>query len=75
MRYVVLLDEKGFFTYRREVLHRFDEVEWSFISKSKDALPAMWMPLDGDRKSLFEKKEELWNKLRKEAEYKQYFAG
>lgn len=41
MRYVVLKDEKGFFTYQLEAIYQYDEDEWQYICSHDNALPAM----------------------------------
>ena len=38
MRYVVLKDEKGFFTYQLEAIYQYDEDEWKYIC-SHDSFP------------------------------------
>ena len=74
MRYVVLKDEKGLFTYQLEAIYQFDEDEWKYICFHNDALPAMWEPFPGVAgKSLFENEEELLKEMKEEPEYKQYF--
>ncbi len=74
MRYVILKDEKGLFTYQLEAIYQYDEDEWKYISSDNDALPAMWEPFRGIiGKSVFENTNELLKELRAEPEYKQYF--
>ena len=74
MRYVVLKDEKGLFTYQLEAIYQFDKDEWKYIHSNNDALPAMWEPFRGViGKSLFENKEDLLKEMKEEPEYKQYF--
>lgn len=74
MRYVVLKDEKGFFTYQLEAIYQFDEDEWKYICSHDNALPAMWEPFRGIvGKSVFEKIDELLQELKAEPEYKSYF--
>lgn len=74
MRYVVLKDEKGFFTYQLEAIYQFDEDEWKYTCSQNDALPAIWEPFRGDvGKSFFENEEELLKEMKEEPEYKQYF--
>ncbi len=74
MRYVVLKDEKGLFTYQLEALYQFDADEWKYICSNNVALPAMWEPFRGTvGKSLFENEEELLKEMKEEPEYKQYF--
>ena len=73
-RYVILKSKKGFLTYGLEVLYAFDEDEWQFIGREKDALPGYWGPSSGRGvKSVFEREEELLRELVCEPEYKSYF--
>lgn len=74
MRYVVLKDEKGLFTYQLEAIYQLDEEEWKYIFSNDDALPVRWEPF-GEiiEKSFFESEEELLKEMKAEAEYKQYF--
>ena len=72
MRYVVLKDEKVFFTYQLEAIYQYDEDEWKY----DNALPAMWEPFRGIvGKSVFENMDELLKELKAEPEYKSYFRG
>ena len=74
MRYVILKDEKGFFTYQLEAIYQYDEHEWQYICSHDNVLPAMWEPFRGIAgKSVFENKNELLKELKAEPEYKQYF--
>lgn len=74
MRYVVLKDEKGLFTYQLEAIYQFDTDEWTYICSNNVALPAMWEPFRGIvGKSFFENEEELLKEMKEEPEYKQYF--
>lgn len=74
MRYVVLKDEKGLFTYQLEAIYQFDADEWKYICSNNVALPAMWEPFSGIvGKSFFENEEELLKEMKEEPEYKQYF--
>ena len=74
MRYVVLKDEKGFFTYQLEAIYQYDEDEWKYICSHDNALPAMWEPFRGIAgKSFFENMDELLKELNAEPEYKSYF--
>ena len=47
MRYVVLKDEKEFFTYQLEAIYQYDEDEWKYICSHDNVLPAMWEPFRG----------------------------
>ena len=74
MRYVVLKDEKDFYTYQLEAIYQYDEDEWKYICSHNNALPAMWEPFRGIvAKSVFENIDELLNELKAEPEYKRYF--
>ena len=74
MRYVVLKDEKGFFTCQLEAIYQYDEDEWKYICSHDNALPAMWEPFRGVvGKSVFENLDELLKELKAEPEYKSYF--
>lgn len=73
-RYVVLKNEKGYFTYCLEAIYPFDEEEWNYICMQENALPAMWQPFWGiTGKSLFESMDELRREKKEEPEYKRYF--
>lgn len=74
MRYVILKDEKGLFTYQLEAIYQFDEDEWQYISSNNGKLPAMWEPFNATvGKSFFENIDELLKEMKSEPEYKQYF--
>ncbi len=73
MRYVILKDARGLFTYHLEVLCPFDEDEWQYACSHEDAFPAMWEGYTGNSCSLFENEEDLMNDLRAQPEYKRYF--
>ena len=74
MRYVVLKDEKGLFTYQLEAIYQFDEEEWKYICSDNNTLPAMWEPFPGIcETSVFEDKEKLLIEIKHEPEYKKYF--
>lgn len=73
-RYVILMNEKGFFTYQLETIYQYDADEWKYIYSYEDALPAMWKPLRQiEGKSVFDNIEELKKELKAEPEYKRYF--
>ena len=73
-RYVIVKSKKGFLTYGLEVLCAFDEDEWQFVGRGKDALPGYWGPSSGRGvTSIFEREEELLRELVCEPEYKCYF--
>ena len=74
MRFVVLKNKKGFFTYQLESIYQYDEDEWKYIGSQDNALPAMWEPFRGIvGKSVFESIDELLKELKAEPEYKSYF--
>jgi len=74
MRYVVVVDKKGLFTYEREAIYQYDEDEWKYICSGDRALPAMWEPFRGVvGRSVFESIGELLKELKAEPEYKLYF--
>ena len=74
MRYVVLKDEKGIFTYQLEAIYQFDDEEWKYICSNDDAIPAMWESYLGNcGTSLFANEEDLMKELYSQPEYKQYF--
>ena len=63
MRYVVLKDEKNFFTYQLEAIYQYDKDEWKYICSHDNALPAMWEPFRGIvSKSVFENMDEFLSK-------------
>ena len=73
-RYVIVKSRKGFFTYGLEALYAFDEDEWQFVGREKDALPGYWGSFAGSgSKSIFGREEELMKELICEPEYKCYF--
>ena len=76
MRYVILKDDKGYFTYQLEIIYQFNEEEWQYICKDDTTLPAMWETYRGaGGKSIFNSERELLKSLAFEPEYKKYFSG
>ena len=74
MRYVLLKDKKGLFTYQLEAICPFDEDEWKYIFSQDNALPAAWELFYGTAgKSFFANEEECLKEMRTEPEYKSYF--
>ena len=74
MRYVILREENGLFTYQLEAIYQYDKDEWKYICSHDNALPAMWEPLRGIvGKSIFKNTNDLLKELKSEPEYKQYF--
>lgn len=74
MRYVILKDEKGLFTYRLEEIYQFEEDEWNYIYSHEHPLPAVWEHFRGIVGiSFFENTEELLKEMKTQPEYKLYF--
>ena len=74
MRYVILKNAQGLFTYQLEVIHQFDDNEWQYVCSDKNSLPAIWEPFkESAEKSIFESKNELLKEMKSEAEYRRYF--
>lgn len=74
MRYVVLKDENGIFSYQLEAIYQFDEDEWKYTCSKDNTLPAMWEPYSGVcGSSLFANVEDLMKELKSQPEYKRYF--
>lgn len=72
MRYIILKNKKGYFTYQFEKLHQFNEYEWTALYSVHNGLPAIWEPFSNG-KSFFENTEELLKEMEEEPNYKQYF--
>lgn len=73
MRYVILKDEKGLYTYQLEAIYQFDKEEWKYIFSEKHTLPAMWEPFHGALgSSFFANEQELLREMETEPEYKRY---
>lgn len=76
MRYVILKNCNGFFTYCLETIYQFDEDDWKYISKETNALPAIWENLYAtDNKSVFETEEDAIKELKAEGIYKNCFTS
>lgn len=74
MRYVVLKNKNGFFTFQLQTLYQFDEDEWRYIYSNDHTLPAMWEPFHGSAcKSIFANADGLLKEMQTEPEYKRYF--
>ena len=74
MRYVVLKNEKGYFTYQLEAIYQYEVDEWKYLSAQEDVLPALWEPFRGIvGKSIFENMDDLLKEIKAEAEFKHYF--
>lgn len=67
-RYVILKNEKGFFTYQLEVINQYDPQEWQYVDADKNPLPAIWEPIHGVGKSIYENKEQLLATINAELE-------
>ena len=63
----------GFYQFRMERLCAWDDEEWLFISRSPDALPAMWTDFGNTGISFFGTEQEAWNELVNTPDYKKYF--
>lgn len=73
MRYVILKEENGLFSYQLEAIYQYHEDEWQYICSNDNTL-AMWEPFRGILGSpSFESINELFLNLKAEPEYKQYF--
>lgn len=73
-RYLILKDDKGFFTYQLETIYQYDPDDWPYLASNKDVLPAMWEPFPGiTGRSIFENTEELLKEMSAEPEYQRYF--
>ncbi len=70
MRYVILKNEAGAFTYQLETVTAYDETQWQYASCQ--ALPGFWEPVTCG-KSLFENKEALLREITAEPAYRQHF--
>ncbi len=71
MRYIVLKNDKGFFSYRHEKIYQLDKEEWTYRS-SYDLTPAFWQEIDNGGKSIFTSLEDALKELEQEAEYKNF---
>ena len=72
-RFVLLESEKGYCYYLVEDLTPLDEEEWRFASQDPQALPAMWVPQNEIRRSLFGQREEAWQDFTRTEAYQRYF--
>lgn len=74
MRFVVLKNENGLFTYQLEAIYQYDEDEWKYIFTDNNTLPAMWEPYRGFlSNSFFESIDQLHKEMKADPEYKQCF--
>lgn len=73
LRYVVLKNDSGLFTYQLEMICQYDEDEWKYIASHDNALPSMWVPRGFVVKSVFSSIDELLKEIKAEPEYKNYF--
>ncbi len=77
MRYVIMINEKGLYSYQLEAIHQFNEKddEWQYICSDDGSLHAMWEVPEGClNNSFFNDKDSLMNALSSEHWYKQYFS-
>ena len=73
MRYVILKNEQGYFTYLLEAICHLEDGKY-FGGQDKH-LPAMWEPFGRESSSLFDSLETLYRELKSEPEYRLYFGG
>lgn len=74
VRYVILRDENGRYTYEIEAIYQWYDNEWDFLRMDDDTLPARWEPFHGRMgNSFFESEADLLRELMAEPEYTLYF--
>ena len=74
LRYVILKNERGFFTYELEAIRKFYEDEWRYVRLHDKALPALWEPFHTPGgKSFYSDLNSLIKDMQAEGEYKTYF--
>ena len=61
------------FRYVVEKLHMWSDEEWLFLSKTPDALPAMWERTGDGETSFFGTEQEIWSALACTPEYRLHF--
>ena len=72
-RFVILKNRHGCYRYVLEILHPFDEDEWSCIGSQPGALPAMWRTADTGGVSLFSDMDEALKAVKATPEYMAFF--
>ena len=63
----------GCFQYAIERLYVWSDEEWLFLSKTPDALPAMWERTGDGETSFFGTEQEIWSALACTPEYRLHF--
>lgn len=64
---------RGYFRYAVEQLYVWSDEEWLFLSKTPDALPAMWNRTGDGETSFFGTEQEVWSALACTPEYRLHF--
>lgn len=72
MRYVILRNKSGTYTFRFEKISLYDEEEWKYFINENE-LPAMWLPVNSEMISFFDSKEDALAAIKCEPEYTAYF--
>ena len=72
-RYVVLKNDKGFFTYHFEKIYQYDEEEWYYLG-SPDSMPGYWQEANNGSKSVFSSRQDAVKGLEQEHEYKLFWS-
>lgn len=71
-RYVVLMADKGYLTYRLEKISGFDPEEWEYVySFDHAALPATWQAVRMG--GFFGSEDDVMRELRADPEYAEFF--
>lgn len=75
MRYVVLKDDRGLFSYELQAIYPYEEENKDkFVNLRDNEVSAQWKAFEGRRgKSLFETEEELLTQIENEPEFNKYF--
>lgn len=74
MRYVILKNRKGLFTYQLEAIYLYNDDQWQYICTLDHALPATWQPFTGNAgHSVFENEDDLLREMKTQPEYQNHF--
>lgn len=75
MRYVVLKDDRGLFSYELQAIYPYEEEnKEKFVNLQDNEVSAQWKAFEGRRgKSLFETEKELLTQIENEPEFNKYF--
>ncbi len=74
IRYVILKDEAGRYTYEIEAIYQWYDDEWGYHCADDGVLPAQWEPFHGRiGNSFFDNEPDLLRELTAEPEYIRYF--